>query len=146
MTLVKWNPKSINTLAGFDAMIESIFNPSKTYPLSNTDDWKPDVDLNETDNSFTIKADIPGLTKKDIKIDILNNVLTISGERNDKTTNDDDYYHYRERLSGAFSRSFNIPEIVNQDKITANFKNGMLIIELGKKDKVLPKKIEIKVG
>ena len=146
MTLVKWNPRPINTLGGFDAMIESIFDPRKTYPSSRKDKWKPDVDINETDNSFMIKADIPGLTKKDMKIDILNDVLTISGERNDRITDDDDCYHYRERLIGAFSRSFNIPEIVNQDKITANFKNGILIIELGKKDKILPKKIEIKVG
>ena len=84
-----------------------------------------------------------GLPKKDIEINIVDDVLTISGNRNNEKDEEGDYFHYRERLKGSFSRSFNLPEIVDKDKITANFKNGILTVELEKKEKMLPRKIEI---
>ena len=144
MTLVKLKSNPVNTWNSFDKMFETVFNSdNNSFPFKDTLDWKPDVDLNETDKSFIIKADIAGLTKKDIEINIVDDVLTISGNRNNEKDEEGDYFHYRERLKGSFSRSFNLPEIVDKDKITANFKNGILTVELEKKEKMLPRKIEI---
>ena len=145
MTLVKLKSNPTNTWNSFDKMFETVFNSdnNNSFPFNDTLDWKPDVDLNETDKSFIIKADIAGLTKKDIKINIVDSVLTISGNRNNEKDEEGDCFHYRERLKGTFSRSFNLPEIVDEDKITANFKNGTLTVELEKKEKMLPKEIEI---
>jgi HSP20 family protein len=146
MTLVKWGPKPLNINHDFDTMINSIFNTNWDLPTNKSHPWTPEVDIKETDNLFEIKADIAGLTKKDIKINIGKSLLTISGERQEGVNERDDYYHFRERSIGTFHRTFKLPESVNQDKIKANFKNGVLIIEIKKNEEDLPKEKEIKIS
>jgi HSP20 family protein len=104
------------------------------------------VDVKETDASYIITADIPGLSKKEVNLNISNDVLSISGERIHDTEQDSDRYHYRERSRGTFVRSFNIPESVNEKKITANFKDGILSVKLPKAEIVEPKAREIKIS
>ena len=146
MTLIKWQPKPMNVFDDMDSMIHSLFNTDWNFPAQNTQDWSPAVDVKETDNSFVLSADIPGLTKKDIKINIANGRLSISGERSFETDRENDNYHYRERRFGSFDRSFNLPDTIDEDNISASFKNGILSIQLPKHEVEIPKDRLIKIS
>ena len=146
MTLIKWQPKPMNVFDDMDTMIHSFFNTDWNFPVRDTRNWSPAVDVNETDNSFVLTADIPGLTKKDIKVNVANGKLSISGERTYETDQENDNYHYRERRFGTFDRSFKLPDTVDEEKISASFKNGILNVALPKHENILPKEREIKVS
>lgn len=107
--------------------------------------FSPKVDIVEKDNQFEVHASLPGLKKEDIKIDLKNDVLTISGERKFQNEQKEAKYHLVESHYGSFSRSFSLPETVNKESIQAEFKDGILNLTLPKaeaKDNSL--KIEIK--
>jgi len=146
MTLIKWSPTQVNPLNDIDTMISSVFSSDWNQKKDNIKKWMPAVDVKETDEAFFISADIPGLSKKDIHLHISNGAITISGERSHETLKDSENYHYQERESGSFSRSFDLPDSVNEEKITARFKDGMLSIELLKNDLEIPKERIIKIG
>ena len=146
MTLVKWTPRPMNISNDFDDMFRTLFHSDWKNPLNTKTNWKPEIDIKESDNLFQIKADIPGLTKKDIKISVKGDQLTISGERKKIIDKENDHYHYRERSVGKFNRSFNLPESINKDKIHASFKNGILSIELEKHEEIVPKEMEISIS
>jgi len=110
-----------------------------------TTQWAPRADILETKNAILIKAELPGMTEKDIHIEMENGVLTINGERTfEKETADKDYRRV-ERSYGKFIRSFTLPTNVSGDKITASYNNGLLEIELPKKEEAKPKTIHIDV-
>ena len=117
----------MNISNDFDDMFRTLFHSDWKNPLNTKTNWKPEIDIKESDNLFQIKADIPGLTKKDIKISVKGDQLTISGERKKIIDNENDHYHYRERSVGKFNRSFNLPESINKDKIHASFKKRDLV-------------------
>jgi len=146
MTLIKWQPKPMNVFDDMDTMIHSFFNTDWNFPVRDTRNWSPAVDVKETDNSFILTSDIPGLTKKDIKVNVANGKLSISGERTYETDQENDNYHYRERRFGTFDRSFKLPDTVDEEKISASFKNGILNVALPKHENILPKEREIKVS
>ena len=146
MTLVKWTPRPKSIFNDMESMVRTVFNDDWNFPTMNMKQWTPAVDVEEKDKSFHITADIPGLTKKDVKVNITNGILTISGERNTVNESENDHYHYRERRHGSFSRSFNLPETVKEDDVSASFKNGILAITLPKHEEVLPKEKEIKIS
>ena len=109
--------------------------------------WAPPVEISETDTEFMLKAELPGMMKKDINIDYEKGVLTISGEKfEEKKEGDNRRYHLVERNFGSFERSFTFPEFIEFEKITAEFNDGILMIHLPKtEDSRKPKgrKIEI---
>ena len=146
MTLIKWQPKPMNAFDDMDTMIHSFFNTDWNFPVRDTRNWSPAVDVKETDNSFVLTADIPGLTKKDIKVNVANGKLSISGERSHETDQENDNYHYRERRFGTFDRSFNLPGTVDEENISASFKNGILSIQLPKHEVEIPKDRLIKIS
>lgn len=92
--------------------------------------WSPSIDVAETDHSYTVIADLPGLSRDDVKVEITDNVLTVSGER--KSEDREEKYHRVERIHGCFSRSFSLPSSVAGEKITASFKDGVLTVTLPK--------------
>ena len=146
MTLVKWTPKPMDISNEFDDMFRTVFHSDWKYPLKTKPNWKPEIDIKESDNLFQINTDLPGLTKKDIKVSLKGDQLTISGERKRISDNENDHYYYRERSVGKFNRSFNLPESINKDKIQASFKNGILSIELEKHEEIVPKEMEISIS
>jgi len=146
MTLIKWTPRPMTVFNEVDNMINSVFNRDWNLKPIQSTKWNPAVDVKETDNSFLISADIPGLTKKDINIEVSDDVLSITGERTEDKVEDSDLYHYRERSKGNFTRSFHLPESVDEKKISANFKDGILNIELPKTKVIEPKSRKIKVS
>lgn len=142
MTLVKWTPRPINMYNEFDDILNSLFFSDFRDSHYTSKDWEPKMDIKESDNDFTIKADIAGLSKDDININLNGDRLTISGEREDESSTDT-RYHFRERSVGKFSRTFNLPESVNKDEINARFENGILSIDLKKREEIIPKTKEI---
>ena len=146
MTLVKWNPNS-HLLSGFDRMLDDFFNDGWNLPAVNgSTNWQPSVDIRETDDAYTITADLPGVKKKDVKITVNDGTLVISGERTYENTDENGSFHRRERGYGSFQRSFHLPETVLEDMITASFKDGILTVEVPKAEEVKPKNHEIKIS
>lgn len=106
-------------------------------------DWVPPVDINESDKEYLITVEVPQINKDDIKIQVQNGMLNISGER--KYENEDKKAHRIERFYGSFQRSFKLPDDVKEDRIHADHKNGVLYLSLPKSEERAPKKLEIKV-
>ena len=146
MTLVKWTPNPLSIFDEMNRMVRNVFNDDWNLPVYRDSIWNPAVDVKENEGSFDLTADIPGLTKKDVKISINNRVLNLHGERKEEKENEDGKFYYRERHIGPFSRSFQLPETVNEDGIQASFRNGVLSIELPKLEESLPKDLEIKIN
>ena len=101
-----------------------------TDEFQTDETFRPLADVVDTEEEFTILIDLPGCTKEELNISLKNSVITISGERN--TASESNVFKKRERLSGAFSRSFALPEDVNNAEVQANFKNGVLSVTLPK--------------
>jgi len=144
MTLVKWNPTR-SLMTDFDRIFDSMFTHDLPQ-FSSTKSWMLAVDVNETETEFFLSADMPGLDKKDVSIDIHDGVITIKGERaidNEKSTDD---YRIRERQLGSFNRSFRLPDNVNEVKVAAKFKNGVLKVTLPKTKEVIPEGRQIKIS
>ena len=144
MTLVKWNPPH-SLMTDFDRIFDSMFSPGLPR-LSAGQSWMLAVDVNETEKEFFLSADMPGLDKNDVSVDIHDGVITIKGERaidNEKST---DGYRIRERQLGSFNRSFRLPDNVNEDKVAAKFKNGVLTVTLPKTKEILPEGRQIKIS
>jgi HSP20 family protein len=107
--------------------------------------WAPAVDVYETSDAVEMTFEIPGVNQKDIKVNIENNLLTVSGEREFEHKDRRDNYHRVERNYGAFQRSFTVPSTVDPNKINAVFENGLLRLTLAKRPETQPRAIEVKV-
>jgi len=105
--------------------------------------WTPPVDIYETDNEVVVRADLPGIDQRDLDIRLENNVLTLKGERKMEQEVKEDNYHRIESAYGTFVRSFTLPAIVEEDKIKAEYKNGVLKIVLPKKEQAKPRQIKV---
>lgn len=106
--------------------------------------FKPDSNIIEKDTSFLITMALPGLTKKDIKLDLIDNKLTVSGEYEKEENKEGDRFVSREIRSGSFHREFKLGNHIDTEKINASFKDGLLHITLPKSEKASPKTISIK--
>ena len=104
------------------------------------------MDLVETEDDFVLKADLPGLGDGDVKIEVEDNVLTISGERKSEREERKDGYYRVERASGSFRRSLTLPEGVDPESVQANFERGVLEVRIPKPEERKPHKVEISVG
>lgn len=109
-------------------------------------DWTPTVDISETDGEYQIKAEIPDVKKEDVKVTVEDGVLTIQGERKQEKEEKGKRYHRIERSYGSFVRSFSLPDVIDEEKVKAEFKDGVLSLHLPKSEKAKPKAIEVKVG
>lgn len=107
--------------------------------------WTPRVDINETEKNVIIEAELPGIEKKDVKVEVKDNLLTISGERKREEKTENTENCCVERHYGKFERSFNLGDNVTTDKVSAAYKNGILTLTLPKKETALPKEISIEV-
>ncbi len=106
----------------------------------------PDVDIYEEDNTVVLKAELPGVKREELSIDVTEDTITISGEKKkEEKVEKKDYYRF-ERTYGSFSRSFSLPSDVVADKAKAGFKEGVLEIKLPKKEEAKKKKVEIIAG
>jgi HSP20 family protein len=107
--------------------------------------WAPAVDIYEHEGNLVLKAELPGIDPKDVDVRVENNVLTLQGERKFESEVKREEYHRVERAYGTFSRSFTLPNVVDSDKIKAEFKDGLLRVVLPKREEAKPKQITIAV-
>ncbi|OLE86282.1 MAG: hypothetical protein AUG08_15150 [Acidobacteria bacterium 13_1_20CM_2_55_15] len=139
MSLIKWDPfREFNTLPARLAF----WGKDWEEPLSTTT-YVPSVDIFETDNEVVVKAEMPGMNANDIDVRLENNVLTLKGERHFEKDAKEENYHRIEREYGTFTRSFALPRTVNGDKVSAEYRDGILKIVLPKKEETKPKAIKV---
>lgn len=145
MALVKWDPwREIEDV--FDRYSRRGGSPrSGNQEVIATGDWTPRVDISETDQEFIIKAEIPEVKKEDVKVTVDNGVLTLRGMRKQEKEENGKKFHRIERFYGSFTRSFTLPDNVDEENITAAFKDGMLNLQIRKTEEAKPKSIEVKV-
>jgi HSP20 family protein len=146
MALVQWNP--VRDLMRMREEMNRLFGQYFREGEGEegtwlTRGWAPPVDIHETDEALIVKAELPGFSKDDIHIDLHNNRLTLRGERKHETEVKEEQYHRRERAYGSFQRSFQLPTTIDQDKVTANFQNGILELRLPKIEAAKPKRIAV---
>ena len=132
---------SVNLFNDFDRMLDSFFDNNREYDFQH-----PAVDVREEEDKYVLEADLPGLTEKDLDVKVDDRLLTISSEKKEKSKEKKEGWLIRERRESSFSRSFVIPENADRDKINAEFKNGVLKLEIEKKAALKPKNIKIQVG
>lgn len=108
--------------------------------------WSPAVDISETDKEYLVKGELPGVSKDDVSIELHNGVLTLSGERRYEKEDKGEKYHRVERAYGSFSRSFSVPDNVDQKAISADFKDGLITVHLPKSAQKEPQAKKIPVG
>jgi len=106
--------------------------------------WRPAIDITETDDAFVVAAELPGMKREEIKINVRENTLYLSGEK--KPFREEKNHFRSECCYGPFKRSINIPGEINQDNITAKYENGILKVTLPKKQESTAREIKIKVG
>lgn len=136
MTLVKYNPN--HKLTTYGSFIDRYFNDEAFSNKSAI--FSPKVDVVESEKSFEIQFYIPGVKKDEIKIDIKDDRLTVSGERKFENENKHKSFHSVESQYGHFSRSFYLPDNIDSDKIEAKYQDGILNIEIPKDEKKSTKK------
>ena len=146
MTLVRWTPaRELTTLQDrinrfFD---DSFFRAGYSDDSVTLSTWHPMVDIFDDSDKIVIKAELPGIDKKDIAIDLKDRVLTLKGERVADNEEKENRYYRRERTYGKFERSFTLPTGLNPDKIKADYQDGVLKIEVPKPQEEKPKQITI---
>ena len=148
MALIKVNPLFGELAAATDRWHRFLDRDDlwKAEGFVPTGDWAPAVDIVERDHEVVLKAELPGLEAKDVTIAVENNVLTLRGERHADAEVEKENYHRMERSYGAFTRSFALPATLDSDRVTADFKNGLLTITLPKKESVKARTIEVKAA
>lgn len=128
------------------SLMDELLNATFRHDVSEAT-LSPNVDITEDEKHFFLYMDLPGLSKKEVKITAEDGVLTISGEREAvETSENEKHYSYLERGYGSFKRSFKIPENVAAGAISASMKHGVLEITLNKDEKQLPRQIDINVA
>ncbi len=146
MELTRWDP--FKDLQNLQDRMNRLFHEGLGRVPTRPDEvfggsWVPAVDIHEEDQEFVVKAEVPGLDIKDLDIQIHENVLTLKGERRLEQEIQKDRYHRIERSYGAFQRSFTLPNIVDQDKVKARLKEGVLEIRIPKTERAKPKQVQV---
>ncbi|MCX8161004.1 MAG: Hsp20/alpha crystallin family protein [Candidatus Saccharicenans sp.] len=146
MAITKWDPfRDIMVLR--DRM-NRLFEDLVSSPKFEESDiiqstWSPAVDIYETENELVLTAELPGVDEKDVEIKVEDNTLSLRGERKFEKETREENYHRIERAYGSFFRSFSLPNYVDQEKISAEYENGLLKIHMPKKAEVKPRKVKI---
>ncbi len=144
MTLVRWDP--FRNLLTLQERMNRLFDESLHRGDTESFDrgtWTPPVDIYETEQEVVLVTEIPGMDEKDVEIEVRDNVLTLKGERVMEKSVNQESYHRVERAYGHFSRSFTLPQTVDNEKITATYNKGVLEIKMPKTQKAKPQQIKI---
>lgn len=145
--LTRWNPaRDFQVLQN---QLNSLFEPfASRFGLGDEDwsraTWVPPVDLEETSDKLILRAELPGMKADEIDIRFENGVLTLRGERRFENSNNNRNFHRVERAYGSFARSFTLPSSIDTERVTANYQNGILELEMPKREEAKPKRIEVK--
>jgi HSP20 family protein len=144
MAVVRWEP--LRELGSLQNEMNRLFNNVFDAPAGNSGTmrrWMPAMDLVETDDHFVLRADLPGLSEDDIKIELEDGTLTVSGDRKAEHESKNEGYYRVERAFGSFSRSLTLPQGVDPEAVTASFDRGVLEVRVRKPEQRKPRRIEI---
>src|SRR6266852_6640993 len=146
MSIVRYDPfRDIRTLQD---EVNRLFSSNLTRFLNDEGiargAWSPNVDIFENKDQIVIEAELPGMNREDFDLSVENNVITLRGERRFEKKEDSDNYHRVERAYGSFVRSFTLPNTVTAEGANAEYRNGVLLVTLPKREETKPRPIEIK--
>lgn len=147
MSITRWDP--FQNLATFQDQVSRLLETpfvGRRAESSNLTAWAPAVDIYETENELVIKADLPDINEKDLDVRVESNMLTIRGERKFEQKVKEDNYLRIERTYGSFSRSFSLPTTVSTEAIHAEYKNGVLTVQLPKRAESKPRQVKVNVA
>jgi HSP20 family protein len=141
MALMKYSRPNIDLHSkNFSDILDEFFNESLNY---RKDSFMPSVDISETEKEFEVSVALPGMKKEDINVDLENGRLSISGERKFENEENNKNYHRVESGFGSFSRSFQLPDTIDEDSIVAKYEDGVLNITIAKSEEKVKKQIKI---
>ena len=154
MSLVRWKPGQdlmalptdvLNMQRSINSMLDSLFHDGNWNEEIAASLWNPAVDVEEREQEFVIRVELPGVTKDDVHITTRENILTLRGEKKQQKETKESNYHRMERSYGSFQRSFTLPGSVSNDRIEALFKEGVLEVVIPKAEDAKARAIEVKV-
>jgi HSP20 family protein len=123
------------------------WDPFRDFGFTAPSSWMPPVDIYQTgDHELVLKAELPDMSRDDIEITVENFVLTLKGEKKISSDVKDDQYHHAERRYGSFSRSFSLPQTVDANRVSAEYKNGVLTVRLPLREEAKPRSIKVDVA
>jgi HSP20 family protein len=144
MALIRWEPaRELQTIQQEMNRLFGSFSNGDSFAARR---WVPAMDLVEEGDHFVLRADLPGVREDQVKIEVEDNVLTVSGERQSEHEERSEGYYRLERATGAFSRSLTLPEGVDLDSVEAGFADGVLTVRIPKPEERKPRRVAINVG
>ena len=147
MKLVRWNPtRELDGLHGdFDRIMNSWM---REYPRRALEHqvWAPPADVKETADGFEIRLDLPGVDKKDVKVSVFGETVTVRGERSDEVKQEGESWHRVERFTGAFERQIALGTALDPSVVKAVYRDGVLVIAVPKAESAKPREIDVEVG
>ena len=151
MTLMRWSPAPLGTLRDLPSIqdeVNRLFDSFFRSPLRGdlAPVFTPAVDIEETADEFVVRADLPGMTQKDVKVSLMGDTLTIRGQRKQESEHKDGGMHRVERVYGSFERSFQLGAPVRNDKVRAQYRDGVLEINVPKAEEARLLEVEVQVG
>jgi len=138
MNMIRWNPH--NEPALFHNHFNRLFDTAEN---TNARSWNPAADVYETDTAIVINAELPGVNKDNISVDLKEGILTLKGERSEESEEKKESVYRKERRYGRFERAFRLPEGVKTEAITADYKDGVLKIGIPKPEAATPRTITV---
>ncbi len=143
MRLVRWDP--FRDLIALEDRVNCLFSGVQAHGSvdASSGEWSPTVDIYEEGHNLLLQADLPGVNKDDVEVQVEGNVLTLRGERRQEKDVKENQYHRLERTYGAFKRSFTLPAGIDRDKIRAEYRDGVLRLTLPRAEEAKPKNIKV---
>ena len=148
MPIVRWEPfrDLVSAQRDFGRLFREAFSSQLGETELSTRSWAPPVDIYETEDAIVLRAELPGVDAKDVEVRVEDNTLYLKGERKFEREVKEENYHRVERSYGSFSRSFSLPNSIEPEKVTAEYKDGQLVLTLPKREDAKPKTIKINVS
>ena len=148
MSVIRYDPWGLMTRLNTD--VERLFPRPLLARWTDLEreyaDWVPAVDIQEEQDRFVIRADVPGVETKDLEITMEDGLLSLQGKRETKAEEDRDGFHRVERTSGRFHRRFNLPDTADSESISADYEKGVLVISVPKHPEAAPRRIRVQVN
>lgn len=147
--IVRWDP--FRELEEIHNRLTGIFDRTpmrrddRRESISAAAEWAPMVDISEDNKSYSVKVELPEMKREDIKVNVENGVLAVSGERKFEKEEKDRKYHRVERSYGSFLRSFSLPDNADASQVSAQYRDGVLTVNVAKSEKAKPRTVEVKV-
>jgi HSP20 family protein len=128
-----------NDLFNWNGLLDNFFTDTPVWNART-----PAVDVREQENEYLMEVELPGLTENDIELNVEDNILTLSSKKEESKEEKKNGYLIRERCNTEFARTFVLPKDVDREKVKAEFKNGLLVVNIPKKPEAKPRKIDVK--